>query len=122
VPTALQTPGVPNPQSTDAELTDTELTDTELTDTELTDAELTDAELTALALAADPQLPIRDDAVPLSIHLAQYASALPQWYMPPAMSRPGKWWRLPVIGTIVAAFLIIEGLGLCNTYGFLNFA
>jgi hypothetical protein len=83
---------------------------------------VTEDELTALALAADPDAPLSADAVPLSMHLAQFAGALPQWYMPPAMARQGSKWRLPVIGTIVAAFLLIEGLGLCNTYGILNFA
>jgi hypothetical protein len=83
---------------------------------------LTDDELTALALAADPDAPLGDDAVPLSMHLAQFAGALPQWYMPPAMARNGSRWRLPVIGTIIAAFLVIDGLGLCNTFGLLNFA
>jgi hypothetical protein len=83
---------------------------------------LSDDELTALALAADPDAPLSDDAVPLSLHLAQFAGALPQWYMPPAMARNGSRWRLPVIGTIIAAFLIIESLGLCNTFGLLNFA
>jgi len=29
---------------------------------------------------------------------------------------------VPVIGTIVAAFVLIEALGLCNTYGILSFA
>ena len=82
----------------------------------------TDDELTALALAADPEAPLGDDAIPLSLHLAQFAGSLPQWYMPPAMARQGKWWRTPVVGAIVAAFLIIEGLGLCNTYGVLSFA
>jgi hypothetical protein len=48
--------------------------------------------LTALALAADPDEPLDDDAVPLHIHLAQFAgAALPQWYMPsrPAAGRVG---------------------------------
>jgi hypothetical protein len=31
---------------------------------------LTDAELTALALAADPDVPIAEGAVPIGIHLA----------------------------------------------------
>jgi hypothetical protein len=84
---------------------------------------LSEVELTALALAADPDAPLGDDAVPLSLHLAQFAgAALPQWYMPPAMARGGSKWRVPVIGTIVAAFVLIEALGLCNTYGILNFA
>jgi hypothetical protein len=81
-----------------------------------------DAELTALALAADPNTPLSDDAVPMTMHLTQNAAALPQWYMPPATARTGHWWRLPVVIAIVSAFLIIEGLGLCNTYGLLNFA
>ena len=84
--------------------------------------QLTEAELTALALAADPNAPLSDDAIPLSMHLAQFAGALPGWYMPPAMARNGSKWRVPVIGAIVAAFVLIEGLGLCNTYGILSFA
>jgi hypothetical protein len=84
---------------------------------------LSETELTALALAADPDAPLSDDAVPLSLHLAQFAgAALPQWYMPPAMARTGSKWRVPVIGTIVGAFVLIEALGLCNTYGILTFA
>lgn len=86
------------------------------------DGPLSDAELTALALAADPDAPLSDDAVPLSVHLAQFAGALPQWYMPPAMTRSGPRWRLPVVVAIISAFLLIEALGLCNTYGQLGFA
>ncbi|HWE66799.1 MAG TPA: hypothetical protein VG298_09155 [Acidimicrobiales bacterium] len=82
--------------------------------------ELTDEELTTLALAADPSAPLAEDAVPLSVHLAQFAGALPQWYMPPSMARGGSRWRLPVVGAIVSAFLLIEALGLCNTYGTLG--
>ena len=77
-----------------------------------------DAELTALALAADPDAPLADDAVPLSVHLAQFAgAALPEWYMPAAMARNGGRWRVPVVVAIVSAFLLIEALGLCNTFG-----
>jgi len=83
---------------------------------------LSEAELTELALAADPSAPISPDAVPIGQHLAQFALALPEWYMPPAMARSGPKWRIPVIGTIIAAFVIIEGLGLCNTYGLLSLA
>jgi hypothetical protein len=78
---------------------------------------LSDAELTALALAADPDAPLADDAVPLSVHLAQFAGALPEWYMPAAMARNGGRWRVPVVVAIVSAFLLIEALGLCNTFG-----
>lgn len=108
---------------TDAELTDAELADIELTDAPLTDAPLTDAELTALALAADPDAPLSEDAIPLSLHLAQFAGAvLPNWYMAPATARGGTRWRVPVVAAIISAFLLIEALGLCNTFGQLTFA
>ena len=78
----------------------------------------TDDELTALALAADPDAPLDDDAIPLSHHLAQFAgAALPQWYMAPASSGSGHRWRTPVVLAIISAFLLIEALGLCNTFG-----
>jgi hypothetical protein len=83
---------------------------------------LTDEELTALALAADPTAPLSEDAVPLSVHLAHFGAALPLWYMPPAVSRGGRAWKMPVVLAVVGAFLLIEGLGLCNTYGQLVFA
>ena len=87
------------------------------------DAPLSDAELTALAMAADPDAPMDKDAVPLHIHLAQFAgAALPEWYMAPAMARSGQRWRTPVVLAIVAAFLLIEALGLCNTFGQLTLA
>jgi|HubBroStandDraft_1064217.scaffolds.fasta_scaffold956890_2 hypothetical protein len=83
---------------------------------------LSDDELVALALAADPDAPLGDDAVPLAVYLGQYGAALPLWYMPPAVARGGRRWRLPVVLAIVSAFLLIEALGLCNTYGALSFA
>jgi hypothetical protein len=82
-----------------------------------TEGSFTDAELTALALSADPDLPLARDAVPVSIYLAQLPIALPDWYMPSVMIRGGKRWRIPVVLVIVAAFLVIEGFGLCNTFG-----
>jgi hypothetical protein len=83
---------------------------------------LSDDELTELALAADPDAPLGDDAVPLGMYLSQFGAALPLWYMPPAMSRGGRRWKAPFVIAIVAAFLLIEGLGLCNTYGTLGLA
>jgi hypothetical protein len=87
-------------------------------------APFTDDELTELALAADPNAPLSEDAVPMSVHLAQFGAPLPLWYMPPAMAvaRAGHRWRVPFVTAIVGAFLLIEALGLCNTYGVLNFA
>ena len=84
------------------------------------DGQLTDEELTALALAADPDAPLPDDAVPLSVHLAQFGPTLPLWYMPPSMSRGGHRWKSPFVIAIVSAFLLIDAMGLCNTYGVLG--
>jgi hypothetical protein len=77
----------------------------------------TEAELTALALAADPNGRIDDDAVPVAEFLGQSAGLLPAWYMPSPMVRGAKPWRIPVVAAIVAAFVIIEAFGLCSTFG-----
>jgi len=81
------------------------------------DGGLDEVELTALALAADPDAPLAADAVPIDRYLAQLPVLLPDWYMPMAMARPGNRWRSAVVLAIVAAFLIIEALGLCSTFG-----
>jgi hypothetical protein len=79
--------------------------------------ELTDAELTALALDGDPDEPLDPDAVPVSVALYQTGGQLPEWYMPPATARRGKRWRAVVVLVLVTAFLVIEAVGLCSTYG-----
>jgi hypothetical protein len=84
------------------------------------DRGFTDEELTALALAAEPGAPLDHDAVPLAVYLGQAPGPLPEWYMPSTIARVHTWWRLPVVMTIVGAFLVIEALGLCNTYGTLG--
>jgi hypothetical protein len=86
------------------------------------DGALSDEELATLALAADPGAPLAEDAVPISVHLAQFGPSLPLWYMPPTMSRGGRRWKTPFVIAIVSAFLIIDALGLCNTYGILSLA
>jgi hypothetical protein len=77
----------------------------------------TEAELTELAMAADVDAPLSDDAVPLAVYLEQAPGLLPQWYMPAPMARRSKGWRVPVVLVIVAAFVIIEAFGLCSTFG-----
>ena len=77
---------------------------------------LSDDELTALALAADPSLPLDPDAVPLDVFLAG-AAPLPSWYMAPVMARHAGRWRGGVILGLVGAFALIEAFGLCSTYG-----
>jgi hypothetical protein len=84
--------------------------------------EITDAELTSLALAADPDQPLDPDAPPLSLIAGPGWSGLPSWYMPPVMMRGASRWRTGVVVAIVAAFLLINALGLCITYGQLGAA
>lgn len=88
----------------------------------LPDPGITEEELTELALAADPRTPLAEDAVPIGVHLAQFAAPLPLWYMPPVTRSGGRRWRAPVVLAVVIAFLLIDAMGLCNTYGILSFA
>ncbi len=87
------------------------------------DLGITDEELTELALAADLNAPLPEDAVPIGVHLSQFAAApLPSWYMPAVVRSSGARWRLPVVLAVVSAFFLIDALGLCNTYGVLSWA
>lgn len=80
---------------------------------------ISEEELAELALAADPDAPLPADAVPIDVHVLQLGP-LPLWYMPPvARSGSGKW-RRPIVLAVVGAFLLIDALGLCNTYGVLS--
>jgi len=79
-------------------------------------APLSDEELTALALAADPDAPLADDAVPFGLHLAGLP-ALPDWYMAPLAARHRPRWQVAVIVSLVATFVVLEALGLCSAYG-----
>jgi hypothetical protein len=83
---------------------------------------ITDQELTELALAADPEEPLPEDAVPIGTYLSQIPSPLPLWYMPPVMRSGGRRWRTPVVLAVVSAFVLIDAMGLCNTYGILSLA
>ena len=77
--------------------------------------EITDEELEAEALAADPNAPIDDDAEPFGGQ--QEAGLLPEWYMPvDGTIRRTRSRRVVVIGIIVA-LLVVNGAGLCVTYG-----
>ena len=90
---------------------------------EVQDLGITEEELAELALAADPDAPLPEDAVPIGVHLSQFAAApLPLWYMPAVARSSGGRWRLPVVLAVVSAFFLIDALGLCNTYGVLSWA
>ena len=77
--------------------------------------EITDEELEAEALAADPHVPIDDDAEPFGG--SPDPGLLPDWYMPiNGPIRRTRSRRVVVIGIIVA-LLVVNGAGLCVTYG-----
>lgn len=79
---------------------------------------MTDEELTALALAADPDPPLAEDAVSIwELAPERPDAVLPDWYMPAASGgvRPG--WRRRVALVLISTFLLINAAGLCSTYG-----
>jgi hypothetical protein len=86
-------------------------------DRDVAQDEVTDEELTVLALAADPETPVADDATSIfEIAGPDTGRLLPEWYMPAAAGRLTGW-RRSVALVIVAAFVLITAYGLCNTYG-----
>jgi hypothetical protein len=85
-----------------------------------TTAPISDDELTALALAADPDAPLPDDAVSLwELDRPESDPLLPSWYMPTPMGggRQLRGWRRRVAIVLIVAFLLIDAYGLCSTYG-----
>lgn len=90
------------------------------------DTIIDDTELTRLALAADPDAPLGDDAVPIWEVLGSPNDALlPAWYMPaPTTGRRRRWSRRRriVVLVIIVAFLVIDAYGLCSTYGHITIA
>jgi hypothetical protein len=80
--------------------------------------EISDEELTALALAADPDAALDDDAVPFGggADDDDPDALLPAWYMPRAVRHGRRRHRLVIAG-IIGALLVVNGAGLCVTYG-----
>ncbi len=76
---------------------------------------LSDDELAMLALAADPDAPLPDDAVPFQV--PGTTGPLPSWYMAPVVRSHRSRKHRIVVGALVAAFLTIDVFGLCATYG-----
>jgi hypothetical protein len=78
------------------------------------DTGIGDDELEALALAADPDQPIAPDAEPWT----DVATGLmPGWYMAPGVARRRRGWRSVVVLVVIGAFIAINALGFCITYG-----
>jgi hypothetical protein len=76
----------------------------------------TDDELSTLALAADPDAPIPDDAVPFG-QPAGDGALLPEWYMPVPGSFRRTRPRVFAVAAIIGSLLLVNGAGLCVTYG-----
>jgi hypothetical protein len=86
---------------------------------ELSAPDLTVDELTALALAADPDQVADADAEPWLGGHPGGGGLLPDWYMPGPVRHRREPWQVAVVVVIIAAFLLINALGLCITYGHL---
>lgn len=84
------------------------------------DVEVTDEELAELALAADPNAPIDDDAVPFGQR--ESGALLPDWYMPVPMGLARKRSTRVTVGVIVLSLLALNAGGLCVTYGVIELA
>ena len=81
---------------------------------------ISDEELTALAMAADPDAPIPDDAVPFAPTGDDTLALLPSWYMPAPKQRPGRGRRI-VFAALVCSLLVANVVGFCVTNGFPEF-
>jgi hypothetical protein len=82
--------------------------------------EISDEELTRLALAADPDAPIDEDAVPFGDRDPAAFPLLPDWYMPAPSLRRTPWRAVALLG--IAATLVIGTIGgFCVTYGIPEF-
>jgi hypothetical protein len=79
---------------------------------------VSDEELIAEALAADPDATIGEGAIPLQLSADSEPGLLPDWYMPGRVSRVRGRARRWLLGGIVMGLLVINGVGLCVTYGF----
>jgi hypothetical protein len=80
------------------------------------DAPFTDAELEVLALAADPDRPIDPDAEPFGGVTG--SDLLPEWYMPSPQATGRSPRRVLAVTAIIVSLLLVNGAGLCVTYGF----
>ena len=82
--------------------------------------EVSDEELAELALAADPDAPIADDAVPFGQR--EGGALLPDWYMPVPVGLARNPRKRAAVGVIVLSLLALNAAGLCVTYGVIEVA
>jgi Na+/H+ antiporter NhaB len=84
------------------------------------DVDISDEELTALALAADPDTTVPDDAVPFGDNDPSRFALLPEWYMPAPGIRRSRGRAVVMLG-FAASLVIVNIGGFCVTYGFPEF-
>ena len=91
------------------------------------DEPLSDDELAAIALAADTDAVVSDDAISVwELTGTRMNGPLPSWYMPAPMGAPRfSGWRGRLVRctifSVIASFVVINAYGLCNTYDQLHF-
>ena len=78
---------------------------------------ISDEDLEAMALAADPDVVVDDDAVPFLIDRPAGPDLLPEWYMPVPQNTKRTPARMLGAATIIGALVLVNGAGLCVTYG-----
>ncbi len=78
---------------------------------------ISDEELEAIALAADPDVLLDDDAVPFVVDRPVGPELLPEWYMPVPQTTKRTPGRMIGAATIVGALVLVNAAGLCVTYG-----
>jgi hypothetical protein len=79
-------------------------------------------ELASLALAADPDTAVPDDAVPFDLASDDEGGLLPAWYFPVPAGRQVRGWRRRMVLLVAGSFLLVSACGLCCTYGALVMA
>jgi hypothetical protein len=78
---------------------------------------ISDEELAAIALAADPDVVLDDDAEPFLVDHPVGPDLLPEWYMPVPRNTKRTPARMLGAATIIGALVLVNAAGLCVTYG-----
>jgi len=89
----------------------------DVVESDLGELDISDEELAELALAADPDAPLDDDAVPFNSRQGEDPALLPEWYMPVDASRVRSDWRGYVAIGIAAGLVLCNAFAICVTNG-----